>query len=284
MWTIFQIIRLFLHLLANQQQFIIIYNKMIEKTIKEEEMPYDILKPFGLTREMIEDLPLQILQRISEGYRSPLLPIHITDEQGNLVKSRTRFSLIRGEDGKVDVLFYPQLQQTDLMHFSEEKLVKLLGGKAIIAEMPLGKGQNTMAFHQFDTDTGQVLSVPTPVIGRNLQLLADKLHLGNAELNCLKNGGVLTVSVVGESVEDELLTMGIDLNIPTGIRFSDGDERQWRQQRKPAWSKYNFGCFGCWTMDEEGNLDYVHEDDYTEEMWDELKKKGEKRTGQSHKI
>ena len=31
-------------------------------------------------------------------------------------------------------------------------------------------------------------------------------------------------------------------------------------------------------------IDYVHEDDYTEEMWDELKKKGERRTGQTHKI
>ena len=32
--------------------------------------------------------------------------------------------------------------------------------------------------------------------------------------------------------------------------------------------------FGCWTMDENGNLDYIHEEDYSEEIWNEQKKQG----------
>lgn len=252
---------------------------MIRNSFKEEEMPYEILETFGLTREMIEDLPLRILQQISNGRRSPVLPIQVKDNQGNIIKSRTRFSLIRNENGKVDVLFYPQLQQSNLTQFSEDKQSKLLSGKAIIDEMPTSKGNEMTAFHQIDTGTGQVLYVPTPVIGKNLQLITDEFHLSNAELNCLKNGEVLTINL-GE----EQLTMGIDLNEPTGIRLTEGDEHKWRQQTKREWGKYNFGCFGCWTMDEDGNLDYVHEDDYTEEMWDELKKKGERRAGQTHKI
>lgn len=252
---------------------------MIRNCFKEEEIPYEVLETFGLTREMVEDLPLCVLQQISNGHRSPVLPIHVKDNQGNIIKSRTRFSLIRNEDGKVDVLFYPQLQQSNLSQFSEDKRNKLLSGKAIIDEMPTSKGNEMTAFHQIDAGTGQVLFVPTPVIGRNLQLITDEFHLSNAELNCLKNGEVLTITL-GE----EQLTMGIDLNEPTGIRLSDGDEQKWRQQSKREWGKHNFGCFDCWTMDEKGNLDYVHEDDYTEEMWDELKKKGERRVGQTHKI
>ena len=252
---------------------------MIRNSFKEEEMPYEVLETFGLTREMIEDLPLRILQQISNGRRSPVLPIQVKDNQGNIIKSRTRFSLIRNEDGKVDVLFYPQLQQSHLTQFSEDKRSKLLCGKAIIDEMPTSKGNEMTAFHQIDAWTGQVLYVPTPVIGRNLQLITDEFHLSNAELNCLKNGEVLTINL-----REEQLTMGIDLNEPTGIRLTDGDEQKWRQQTKREWGKYNFGCFGCWTMDEDGNLDYVHEDDYTEDMWDELKKKGERRAGQTHKI
>ena len=252
---------------------------MIRNSFKEEEMPYEVLETFGLTREMIEDLPLRILQQISNGRRSPVLPIQVKDNQGNIIKSRTRFSLIRNEDGKVDVLFYPQLQQSNLTQFSEDKRSRLLSGKAIIDEIPTSKGNEMTAFHQIDAGTGQVLYVPTPVIGRNLQLITNEFHLSNAELNCLKNGEVLTINL-GE----EQLTMGIDLNEPTGIRLSDGDEQKWRQQTKREGGKYNFGCFGCWTMDEDGNLDYVHEDNYTEEMWDELKKKGERRAGQTHKI
>lgn len=38
--------------------------------------------------------------------------------------------------------------------------------------------------------------------------------------------------------------------------------------------KYNFGCFGCWVMDDAGNLDYVQEEDYSEELWEEMKKSG----------
>ena len=37
---------------------------MIRNSFKEEEMPYEVLEIFGLTREMIEDLPLRILQQI----------------------------------------------------------------------------------------------------------------------------------------------------------------------------------------------------------------------------
>ncbi len=180
---------------------------MIRNCFKEEEIPYEVLETFGLTREMVEDLPLCVLQQISNGHRSPVLPIHVKDNQGNIIKSRTRFSLIRNEDGKVDVLFYPQLQQSNLSQFSEDKRNKLLSGKAIIDEMPTSKGNEMTAFHQIDAGTGQVLFVPTPVIGRNLQLITDEFHLSNAELNCLKNGEVLTITL-GE----EQLTMGIDLN------------------------------------------------------------------------
>lgn len=252
---------------------------MTRNTFKEEEMPYGILLTFGLTREMIEDLPLHVLQQISKGQRSPVLPICITDETGNIIRSRTRFSLIRNEEGKVDVLFYPQLQHSNLSQFTKEQQTRLLAGKAIINEMPSNKGKDMMAFHQIDSDTGQVLSVPTPVIGRNIQLITDEFHLSNPELNCLRNGDLLTISL-----QDEIITIGIDLNEPTGIRLSEGDEQRWRQQSRREWGKHNFGCFGCWMMDEEGNLDYIREEDYTEEMWDELKKKGEKRAGQAHKI
>lgn len=35
---------------------------------KEEEIPYGILKKFGLTREMIGDLPQSVLQQVCDGY------------------------------------------------------------------------------------------------------------------------------------------------------------------------------------------------------------------------
>ena len=77
----------------------------------ESEIPYGTLERFGLTQEMIEDLPVDVLQNICNGRRSPVLPIVITAEDGETEKARTRFSLVRTPEGGVDVLFYPKLDE-----------------------------------------------------------------------------------------------------------------------------------------------------------------------------
>ena len=238
---------------------------MNRNRFSDAEIPYTILQKFGLTQEMIGDLPTHALTQIAEGYRSPVLPIEFTDEQGNTYKSRTRFSLYRTEDNRVDVLFYPQLQQAQLEKFSEENRNKLT----------TAEGKEIQAFLQIDKGTQQILYVPTPVIGRNLQVIADEFHLSNAELNCLRNGNPLTI--LGD---DDTITVGVDLNESTGIRISAGDERKWNAEVKKDWEKYNYGCFGCWVMDEEGNLDYTPEEAYTDEMWEEMRRKGESRKSQ----
>ncbi|WP_291528493.1 DUF4099 domain-containing protein [Bacteroides sp. UBA939] len=248
---------------------------MNRNRFSDAEIPYKTLQKFGLTQEMIGDLPLHALKQIGEGYRSPVLPIKFTDEQGNTYQSCTRFSLYRTEDGRVDVLFYPQLQQANLEKFSEENRNKLQSNKAIIDIITAADGNDIQAFLQVDEGTHQILYIPTPVIGRNIQLVADEFRLSNAELNCLRNGGPLTIMS-----NDNVVTVGIDLNEPTGIRICAGDERQWNVEVKKDWDKYNYGCFGCWTMDEEGNLDYVPEEEYTDEMWEEMRRKGEDRKSQ----
>jgi hypothetical protein len=248
---------------------------MNRNRFSDAEIPYKILQKFGLTQEMIGDLPTHALSQIAEGYCSPVLPIEFTDEQGNTYKSHTRFSLYRTDDNRVDVLFYPQLEQARLDKFSEENRDKLQSNKAVIDKMTTADGKEVQAFLQIDKGTNQILYVPTPVIGRNIQLIADEFHLNNAELNCLRGGNPLTV-LTG----DDTITVGVDLNESTGIRIATGDERKWNAEVKKDWERYNYGCFGCWMMDEEGNLDYLPEEKYTDEMWEEMRRKGEDRKSQ----
>ena len=49
-------------------------------------------------------------------------------------------------------------------------------------------------------------------------------------------------------MEDEPVTVGIDLNEKNGIRFCQGDSQKWIGQAKREWDKYTFGCYGCWVM------------------------------------
>ena len=209
------------------------------------ELPFGTLARFGLTQEMIEDLPMYVLEDICQGRHSPVLPVRVTGENGESFESRTRIAFVRKDDGQADVVFYPVLKTSD--------------------------GRRSKAFVQIDPETKQVLSVPTPIIGRNLQVAAEELHLGTTEVNSLQRGEPLTLIV-----DDEPVTVGIDLNTRTGIRFCHGDGQRWREQSKREWDKYTFGCYGCWVMDDDGNLNYVSEDDYTEELWNEQKKSAER--------
>ena len=236
----------------------------------ENEFPYGTLQQFGLTQEMIEDLPTRVLNDLYDGRRSPLLPIQVEDENQEVVCSRARFSLVRKDSGDVDVLFYPELQEADLSQFDEQQRAKLEAGKSIIAIIENKEGKRVPSFVQIDPETKQVLSAPTQVIGRNLQVATDAVNLSAAELNSLQKGDV----VMFTREDGQPISMGIDLNERSGIRFTPGDVQMWSEQRKRDWDKYTFGVYGCWVMGDDGNLSYVNEDDYTDEMWNEQKKAG----------
>ena len=53
------------------------------------ELPYPTLARFGLTQEMIEDLPMRVLDEICDGRHSPVLPVRVRDEKGELIESRS---------------------------------------------------------------------------------------------------------------------------------------------------------------------------------------------------
>ena len=80
---------------------------MTETKFNESQIPYSVLDHFGLTKEMITDLPSDVLHDILDGRRSPVLPVSTLDADGNKVSSRTRFSLIQQEDGILRNLWRP---------------------------------------------------------------------------------------------------------------------------------------------------------------------------------
>jgi len=244
---------------------------------KESQIPYGTLDKFGLTREMVEDLPQSVQDALLDGYRSPVLPIHITNDKGEEIHTRTRFSLV-AIDGGVDVVFFPVLKHSPIERFSDEQRKRLQEGHAILAAMTTNDGREVEGFHQIDAETNQILSVPKPVIGRNLQALTDGINLTTAELVCLQKGLPVTI-VDGE----EMHTVGIDLNSKTGVRIAQGDERKWREQQRQGMEKYNFGINGCWMADDDGNLEYVPEEEYTDGMYEEMKKRVAARSAASIK-
>lgn len=78
------------------------------------ELPFGTLARFGLTQEMIEDLPMYVLEDICQGRHSPVLPVRVTGENGESFESRTRIAFVRKDDGQADVVFYPVLKTSPL--------------------------------------------------------------------------------------------------------------------------------------------------------------------------
>ena len=104
---------------------------MEEKRFHREEYPLDILAEFGLTEEMIYDLPEFVHETLERGGKSPLLPICVEQPFGT-THAYAKFCLIETEEG-LDVMFSPKLKTINLDAFSDEERQALLSGKVIVA-------------------------------------------------------------------------------------------------------------------------------------------------------
>lgn len=270
--------------------------------INNSEIPYYVLETFGLTRNMIDDLPMDVLSKILSGQRSPVLPVEVEGGNGEKVCSKARFSLVYAEDGKIDVVFHPVFEpigekicmvtrdmatgkeQLKIMDtravYSDAVMEGLKAGRVVMDYITAGDGRKVKSFLQLDPETNEVLAVPTAVIGRNLQTLVGEFGLTVAETNCIQNGEILTIAQ-----DEEQVSVGLDLNSATGLRFEKGDEKRWKEGGVRQWNKYSVGVFGCWMM-ENDDLSYIPEEEYTEEIWDEIEKQRNNRIKgqQTHKL
>lgn len=246
----------------------------------EDDIPYNILKRFGFTREMIEDMPDAILKKLKNGQTTPVLPIQVTADNGYRILSAAKLSLYRNDNGEIRIMFYPKLEKAELSRFSPQQQKALNEGEPIVSDMTMPDGKKAPAFYQIDHETNQLMSVPVAVIDHNIKLIAEDLHLSQPEVNCLRNGKLLA----SEHFYIHY-TLGVALNRASGIRVVAGDEKAWRDEDRREYGKYNFGLNGCWIANDEGGLDYVPEDEYSEDLWDEMKKRGNmQRNAGTHKM
>lgn len=105
---------------------------------KQEEIPYGILAKFGLTQEMIEDLPQNVIHRLLSSRTTPVLPIVTENIDGETILSYARISLIRLDDGSVDVYFIPKWVDEDLEEFSIDQQEQLKAGRVVKADLEKG--------------------------------------------------------------------------------------------------------------------------------------------------
>ena len=231
---------------------------------KEQDIPYDDLAKFGLTQEMIDDLPQSVMIRLLSSRETPLLPLKTKTVDGDDVISFARISLIRTSDGSVNAVFIPRWESNDLSEYTPEQQKMLKSGMVMV------KDNN---YIQFDDAIQQVISIPKDIIRQNLNILASEISLSRANYTKLMNGEV--VQLGGKK---ETCSIGIDRNDNMGIRISKGSMMAWKEETEvEKLPHYNFGLYGCWLSDDLGNLSYVPEEEYTDEMGAEQLRAGRQR-------
>ena len=196
---------------------------MTNKRFHRDEYPFDILGEFGLTENMIYDLPDYVHENIEMGGMSPLLPISIKQPFG-CTHCYAKFCLIEVEDG-VDVLFSPKLKEADLSNFLKQDRQLLLEGKTIVSEVEeavlLDDGtenkRKVKAFVQLDKETNSVVYAPTQIIGRNLQTVTNEFDLSESELQGFWKGELVTTEMSDEDKVTANITIGIDLFSEKGV-------------------------------------------------------------------
>lgn len=237
------------------------------QNFQESQIPYAILAKFGLTKNMIDDMPQAVMSKFLDGKETPVLPVVYDNKRGERIRSYARLALTKLEDGKTDVVFIPQWKTSKLDSFDMLQQQALVNGDVAITEMPnVGR-----CYIQYDDTTNQVFSVPEDIINQNLKIYAFRYDLNSDDEYYLHQGKPFQFPDANNKMNN--VTIGINLKEDKGVQVTKGDVEQWHKEKNSSnLPKYNFGENGCWVADEDGELEYVDNEHFTEEMKEEMKK------------
>lgn len=222
------------------------------KKFTENEIPYDDFSKMGFSQEMIDDLPENIMTRLLSGEKTPLLSSSIKDSNGNPLKAT--IWMTRQENGVVEGFYRPFDNVRDYSDFNKKQQKTLLSGGIVMTIL----NGSPKSYYQMDEDTNRILSCPVDCISKNFEGL--KQSVPEVDEKTFAEGKTQTIEMDGKAI-----TVGIDLSDPKGYRVVDGKEENWKLE-KAELPKYSFGLYGCWVSDNDHNLSYVEEDNYTEDM------------------
>lgn len=224
------------------------------KKFTENEIPYDDFERMGFSQEMIDDLPEDIMNRLLSGEKTPLLSSSKNDANGNPMKAVIWIG--KEENGVTYGLYRPYNNVRDYSEFNKSQQKTLLSGGVVLAEL---KGQQS-SYYQMDEETNRILSCPVECLMNNFEGL--KESISGIDEKAFTNGKTQTVERNGD-----VITIGIDLSDAKGYRVVSGSEENWKKDRETdKLPKYNFGLYGCWTINNDNVLSYVSEENYTDDM------------------
>lgn len=216
-----------------------------ENIIKANEIPVKQLAMFGLNEKMLFGLHPKELQRMMCGRLSPLMAELKVKDGKRVATFPGKLRFVRGEDGKVNLMVYPvRKEMNNDYNLSKEQLEKLKDGKPLLVTVEKKEGKENLIL-QCDRETNVVMAVKQKDL-RIPNAIGDIL-LGEEQKERFKEGKPIELKK-----ENTTITVGVDLDDPTGCRVVRGDMNLWQQKKLEEWDKRTPDAYGYWKTTENG--------------------------------
>lgn len=236
------------------------------------DIPYDILQEYGISQQMVDDLPEEVIDDLLAGKRTPPLPVMRKLKSGKAFRGKASLVLVNTGEG-VNVMFIFRWEGDSLDSYNNDIQNALRGGYVV----RLSKGDDSK-YAQLDSATNRVMKTDGKIIDNNIETFTRLMGLPENVKNTMMSKPCVTFSKEYGEKGTAYMTSGIDLHSPSGILSVIGDEVKWNMAKESAaLPHYNWGLYGCWEMAEDGTFDkYIPEEEYTDEMYNEMHKEAEK--------
>lgn len=230
------------------------------------DIPYDILQGYGISQEMIDDLPEDVLNDLLSGRRTPPMPVTRKLKSGKEFKGKASIFLVRTEE-RVNVMFVFRWEGDALDGYDNDVQNELRGGHVVVL-----KNDELMKYAQLDNTTNRVMKADGNVINHNIDTFSRIMGLSEDERKDMLNKPFVTFSKDYGDKGTATMTSGIDLHAPNGILSVIGDAEKWELAKTDTnLSHYNWGMYGCWETGDDGTFNkYIPEEEYTEEMYQKM--------------
>ena len=246
----------------------------MKRIFDETDIPYNILSQYGLSQQMIDDLPEQAMDSLLGGSMTPLLPMVGKDKNGKTIKRKAAIALVRTDDG-INVILSTPWKENSLEGYTEEQQHELRAGKVLL----INEQEDKSFYVQLDDITNKVMTSPAETIQHNILIYKEKIGWDDLTADNIMLGKVVTFHSGSQFV-----TYGVDLHSNTGIRAVAGTTVDW-EEKKNKLPIHGFGIYGCWVSDGNNSFkEYIPEENYTEEMNREFEQVGEDNAKKAERV
>ena len=217
-----------------------------ENIIRANEIPVDQLEMVGMDEKMLFGLQPKELERMMHGRLSPLFAnLKANEGKKNVGIFSGKLRFVKEKNGKVNLMVYPA--RKDIRNdygLNNEQLHKLKDGKPMLVEVTTEKGKDKLIL-QCDKETNVVMAVKQQNL-RVPQAIGD-IVLGEEQKEQFRKGEPIELTK-----ENTKITVGVDLDDPTGCRVVKGDLEKWQKDKLIEWDRRTPDAYGYWQTTENG--------------------------------